>query len=207
MTLTLHILAGILVLACGFGALFSTKGGPLHRNLGRIFTLAMLLTASSAIIMDINQGNWPVMGVFSGYLAISGWQTVRKPLGHTGWSDVVILVIGATLALGLITLGLEGVKPGKDIPSEMFLIFGTVASLAAMGDLRRLLRGGGHHAMRITRHLWRMCTALILSLMAFLAQPVFPEILRGGWLWLPVFALVLTTLYWMVRTLRGKPVS
>lgn len=207
MTLVLHTLVGSLVLLCGFGALLSTKGSTLHRNLGNLFTLAMLLTALSAIMMDIDQGNWPVMGTFSGYLAISGWQTVRKPLGHTGWSDVVILIFGATLAFGLLTLGLEGVKPGDDIPSEMFLVFGAIASLAAIGDLRRLLRGGNHHTLRITRHLWRMCTALILSLMAFLAQPVIPEVLRGAWLWLPVLALMLVTLYWMIRTLRGKSVS
>jgi hypothetical protein len=74
------------------------------------------------------------------------------------------------------------------------------------GDWRVLQAGGVQGRARTVRHLWRMCTAMLLATLSlFLGQPqVFPPVMRDRGL-LPVApALVLlATLYFLLREL-GK---
>jgi hypothetical protein len=62
----------------------------------------------------------------------------------------------------------------------MYFFLGSVALLSAAEDVRMLWHGGVSGALRIARHLWRMCFALfIASASLFLARPqLFPALLR-----------------------------
>jgi hypothetical protein len=77
-----------------------------------------------------------------------------------------------------------------------------VAVLAAIGDVRLLMRGGISGAGRIARHLWRMCFALFIAAASiFLArQQLFPALLRktGALVFLSVLPLVLMV-FWLLR--------
>ena len=77
--------------------------------------------------------------------------------------------------------GVEDGEPGR--ASDTRVLDGTVAAdlelhvdrpftasiplLAAIGDLRMLLRGGISGTSRITRHLWRMCYGLFIATGSF----------------------------------------
>ena len=50
----------------------------------------------------------------------------------------------------------------------MTLFLGSVAVLAAAGDVRMLVRGGVFGAQRVARHLWRMCFGLFIATGSFL---------------------------------------
>jgi hypothetical protein len=86
----------------------------------------------------------------------------------------------------------------------MYFLFGMVALLAVLGDLRVMMAKGIHGAHRIARHLWRMCFALLLaSVSLFLGQAqAFPEPLRNsGLLPIPVLLVLVLMFYWLVRVL------
>ena len=86
----------------------------------------------------------------------------------------------------------------------MYFLFGMVALLAVLGDVRVILAKGIQGAHRIARHLWRMCFALLLaSISLFVGQSqVFPEPLRNsGLLPIPVLLVLLLMFYWLVRVL------
>jgi len=89
-----------------------------------------------------------------------------------------------------------------DAPAGMYFVFGSLALLAAAGDIRMLLRGGVFGVPRIARHLWRMCFALFVAYASlFLARPhLFPAVLsRTHVLFvLGVLPLILM-IFWLVR--------
>src|SRR5437667_12747531 len=49
--LPIHIAAGLLALAAGAVAMAAPKGGSLHRKSGMVFACAMLVVASSAVLI------------------------------------------------------------------------------------------------------------------------------------------------------------
>jgi hypothetical protein len=60
---------------------------------------------------------------------------------------------------------------------------------------------------RIFRHLWRMCFATWFAASSlFIGQAqVFPEVLQDSYvLFLPSILIIILTIVWLVRTLRGK---
>jgi hypothetical protein len=79
---------------------------------------------------------------------------------------------------------------------------GTVATLAAIGDIRMLLRRGIAGTQRIARHLWRMCFALFIAAGSiFLArQHLFPAFMRKtGALYFLSFLPLLLMIFWLIR--------
>jgi len=92
-------------------------------------------------------------------------------------------------------------------PAGPYFFLGSVAVVAAVGDIRLLVRKGISGAQRIARHLWRMCFALfIASSSVFLArQHLFPALLRKtGVLFLLSFWPLLSMIFWLVRLLFTK---
>jgi amino acid permease len=84
------------------------------------------------------------------------------------------------------------------------IIFGAVALLAALGDIRIMLARGVQAARRSARHLWAMCFALFLAAASFfLGQAqLFAEPLRNGALLaMPVLLVLLLMFYWLARVL------
>jgi len=92
---------------------------------------------------------------------------------------------------------------GRSAASDFVVPF-AVATLAAIGDARLLLRGGLRGAQRIGRHLWRMCFALFIASAAiFVARPqLFPALLSKTHvlLVLGIFPLALMV-FWLARVL------
>jgi hypothetical protein len=79
---------------------------------------------------------------------------------------------------------------------------GSVALLAATGDVRMLVRRGISGTQRIARHLWRMCFALFIAASSiFLArQQIFPALMRKtGALFLLSFLPLILMIFWLVR--------
>jgi hypothetical protein len=61
-----------------------------------------------------------------------------------------------------------------------YFSFGSIALLAAALDVSMLICGGVSGALRIARHLWRMCSAFLITVLSFFLgkQRLFPEIVR-----------------------------
>jgi hypothetical protein len=81
-----------------------------------------------------------------------------------------------------------------------------IGSLAALGDLRLILKRGVTGATRLVRHLWRMTVALFIAANSlFLGQPqVFPTTLqKSGLLFVPALLILALLLFWLAHTAWG----
>jgi uncharacterized membrane protein len=208
-TLRLHILAGAFALVLGAVALCATKGSRLHRTSGILFVYAMLAMSIAGVMMASLRGVAPAVnipaGLLTAYFVITGLTALRP------WSRglrlltlgvmLVAFAVGLTsLALGLRTLA-GGVKTNWDLAFP-FLVFGIVALVAGVSDLRLIRSGGIGGASRLARHLWRMCFALLIAATAFFVGQagVFPKALRVPVLLaLPLLIVLVSMLYWLWR--------
>ena len=105
-------------------------------------------------------------GVLVFYLVATAWITARREEGKTGIVDVTGLLVALAIAALAAIYGIEAAQSptgtkGRSAASD-FVVPVAVATLAAIGDARILLRGGLRGAQRIARHLWRMCFALFI---------------------------------------------
>ncbi len=217
-TLPIHIVAGALGIIAGFVALYTAKGGKLHRGSGRLFVYAMLTTAVAGLTIAVVRGVAPAINVpaalLTAYLIITSLLTVRPLAAAPRWVDVGLLLVAVAVCLTSFTFGFEAVANGgtrKGMPAFPFFMFAVVGLLASVGDLRMLRSGALTGAFRLARHLWRMSFALFIAALSFFIgqAQVFPKPIRiAPLLALPVLAVLLTMFYWLWRvrvrrSLRG----
>ena len=204
----LHVCSATVALLSGFLAMTFRKGSGLHGAAGTVFTVS-LLTASGAgaiiaAFLHANAGN--VMGsTLTFYLVATAWVAIKRRDGKPGLFDRCALLF--VLAIGAIgaTWGFEAARSltgSKDgYPPGMFFVFGSIALLFAVSDIRMLVRGV-FGAKRIARHLWRMCLALLFALASFYPGQAkfFSKALRAtNLLYVPHVLLAGAMLLWLYR--------
>ena len=201
----IHIIGGLVGLTSGAVALSARKGSRLHRKSGTIFVYAMLVMSVSGAVMAalLPERISVIAGMLTFYLVLTALLTVRhRPQGFD-WMGVGAMAFALIIGLLSITFAVQG-SIGNDGLTPIGLIFGAVALLAAVGDIRMLLSRNLPWAQRIARHLWRMCFALwIAAASFFLGQSdEFPETLRiMPLLCTPVLLVLLLMFYWLTRVL------
>jgi hypothetical protein len=206
--LLLHIGSGAVGMLSGFVAMSFRKGSRRHALAGDVFVISMLILSASGVLLAVakSQPGNILGGTLTFYLVATAWMTARRRDGEPGifdWSAllVVLAVAGCQLTFGLeAALSQIGLKYGYS-PGPYFFL-GSVAVLAATGDIRMLVRRGISGSQRIARHLWRMCFAwFIASASIFLAREhVFPALLRKtGILFFLSFLPLLLMIFWLVR--------
>lgn len=208
----LHLLASILLFAhiagasvamvAGAGALVFRKGATLHRAAGVIFVVSMVVmltvaAVTSPFLPDPQPGQ--VYGsIFVIYLVATAWMAVKRPEGQVGrfelWACVLAVLLGVA--------GIVGALLG-DRPAWAFV---AIVSLAVVGDIRVLRRGGVSGPPRIARHLWRMCGALFVATGSFFLGQAdeIPAALRGQHLIIPAVAPLVLAVFWLIRIRIGK---
>ena len=212
--LLLHICGGTLGVISGFVAVFLRKGSRRHALAGTVFVISMMVLAASGSFMAIvkSQPGNILGGTLTLYLVATAWLTVRRREGNPGLVDWVGLLFAATIASVALTWVFEaatsqtGLKNG--FPAWPYAMFGLVALLSTIGDVRMIARRGFSGTQRIARHLWRMCFAFfIASASVFLARAhLFPAIMRKtGALFLLSFLPLILMIFWLIR-IRFKSV-
>ncbi len=222
LTLPIHIVAGALGIIAGFVALYTAKGGRLHRRSGRLFGYAMLTTAVAGMTIAVLRDVAPAINVpaalLTAYLVITSLLTVRPLAAAPRWLDVGLMLVALAVCLTSFTFAFEAVANGgtrKGMPAFPFIMFAVAGLLATVGDLRMIRAGALKGASRLARHLWRMCFALFIAAISFFIgqAQVFPKPIRiMPMLALPVVAVLVTMFYWLWRirvrrSLRGIVVA
>lgn len=220
-SLFVHIIAGGVGILSGFVALYAMKGAQLHRKSGTVFVYAMiamaLLGATIAVVRNkAPAGNVPV-AFLTMYLVVTALTTVRPRAVESRRLDFGLMLLATAITLAFFTIGSIAIANPAAVqrfPAAPFFVFGTIALLASIGDIR-LIRSGGAQAIRgaprLARHLWRMCTALLIATFSFfLGQAkVFPKPIRiYPLLAIPPLIVLSALLYWLWRvrirqSLRG----
>jgi len=114
-------------------------------------------------------------GIITFYLVGTAWLTAKRKDGETSRWDWLALLIPLVLGtLGWMN-GIDALRSPSGskygVPAGMHLFMGSICLLAAIGDVRMLLRGGVFGAKRIARHLWRMCYGLFIASGSFFFGP------------------------------------
>src|SRR5712692_10494152 len=206
--LVLHICAGLVALLSGAAALSFRKGSHGHRVAGNIFFVSMLTLSSAAVYLAFmkHQVHNVFGGILTFYLVATAWVTAKRRNGETSLFDWGALLVAFAVGVVIVTYGFEAAKtPTRSIagvPAGMFFFLGSVALLAAAGDLRMLVRGGLFGAHRIVRHLWRMCFSFFIATGSFfIGQPqVFPAFIRRtNLLFIPGILPLVLMIFWLIR--------
>ena len=185
--LILHVAAGCAAILAGAAALSVGKGERLHRKFGTMFFVAMLVMAVFATVLSILRQPGTILGsIFVLYLVASAWVTAKRPEGTLGRFEKGAFAVVAACAAGELILGLLATRSpnGRFLgyPFPLYFVLGSIVMLAAIGDLRMIMRGGISGAARIARHLWRMCFALFFATGSFFIgqQKVMPAFMHGS---------------------------
>ncbi|HEX6314349.1 MAG TPA: hypothetical protein VFZ73_05795 [Gemmatimonadaceae bacterium] len=203
----IHIVAGGAGLATGYVALFAAKGGRLHRRVGMLFVYVMLLMCTTGLVVTVGRGVAVSTNVsaalLTAYLVITSLTTVRPVAGarrlHLGG---MVIASGIVVANTVFIIRTFQGDPPDGMPAFPFILFGTIALLAVVGDVRVLRQGAPRGVVRVARHLWRMSFALFIAALSFFIgqSDEFPAALRiMPLLALPVLAVLGTMIYWMWR--------
>jgi len=216
--LTIHIAGALVGLLSGWTALLLRKGSRRHGAAGTIFFISMLSMCTSGVILAaMKQQTGNILGgTLTFYLVGTAWLTVQRKEGESGRLELEGMLMALALGFGTLTLGwqvVRGTASYGGVPAAAFFTFGSIALLSAGGDARMLLRGGVFGGPRIGRHLWRMCTALLIATLSALAgnrTHFLPEAIRNGHIFripillLPVFAIPILMIFWLLRVRFAK---
>lgn len=218
--IAVHILAGAIVLASGAVAMAAPKGGALHRRAGQAFVAAMgaMTTTGTAMAARSDKLGTDISvmaGLLVFYLVGTGLLTVRRDVANASrWlAAFVTLALGvAAFAIGFGVAAMSTANGRIDgVPGAVYVVFGAIALLAALGDVRVLRVGPPVGVARLTRHLWRMGVAMFIATASFFGgqAKLFPDAVRGsGVLAIPILLVLAHLAYWLVRVrLRRRPVA
>ena len=221
-SVAVHILAGSVGLIAGYVALSAAKGATLHRKSGMVFVYAMttmaLMGTAMALIWNLAPTTNAPVGLLTAYLIITALTTVRPPFAGSQRLDQAMMLMALGVGVTFATFGFEALTSLTGtlhgMPAVPYFIFGLIGLLASAGDFR-LIRSGGVQTIRgvrrVRRHLWRMCTALLIAAFSFfLGQgKVIPKPIRIFPLRvIPPLVVLVALFYWLWRvrvrrSLRG----
>jgi uncharacterized membrane protein len=218
LTLRIHVVAAGLGLIFGWVALAASKGETVHRKSGILFVYAMVTMSLAGAAMAAFKGEAGnvIAGLLTAYLVTTALLTVRPATAGVRRTEVGAMLMALALALTIVTLAFQALASPSGtrfgIPFGIYFMFGTVAVLACIGDVRMIRSGGLRGRPRLARHLWRMCYALFIATASFFLGPrarvarVLPEqLLHPGLLALPVLAVLVLMFYWLWRVRSRRP--
>jgi len=206
---TFHVAGATIGLLSGFLSMLFRKGSNLHRAAGNVFVISMLSMTTSAAFMALfmkpNTGN-VVAAMLTFYLVATGWWTARRKEATVGTFDRAAMLFAFAIAAIGWTFGF---RPAAKSLAVMYFIFGTIAFLFGLSDIRMIARGGVAGAKRVKRHLLRMGLALLIATMSFYPgqAKLIPKESRSGLLYLPHMFLIGSIVFWMVRYSARKSVK
>lgn len=209
--LPIHIVGAAVGLISGAVALSASKGGRLHRLSGTVFVYGIFAMCVTAVVSAVIKGQ--VVNVMAGsmtaYLVFTGLTTVRPPSPNSRRRDTTLMLVALALGLATFAGGIAAVaRPSGRLfgmPSFPFFLFGVLGVSGAIGDFKTMRAGVLRGAPRLSRHLWRMCVAFLITagsffsirarVAAILPAPFTTPAMRA----LPVVLVMVVMFYWLWR--------
>lgn len=185
LTLAVHIVAGVVALLAGAGAILTRKGGPRHSTAGKSYVVTMAVVVLTAVPLAVRVRDWFLLAiaVFSGYLVFAGYRAVaRRRAGLTGahtldlTGHATMLVVGG----GMGVAGAWGTVSGTLSRGPVLVVFGVIGTGLAASMLARFRRPPADRSPWIEQHIAFMGAALIATVTAAVTVnlTVVPELVR-----------------------------
>ena len=205
----IHTPAGTIVLVTAVLAMFAKKGSALHRKAGSCFTVSMMVMLVSGIAAAYlkNSIGDMMLGAIVMYTVFTAWLTVHHKKNETGLLEITALiwVVGIAITAFAISMGWR-----EEVAPFAYLIWGGLAILFALGDIRNLYHLGLSGTQRIIRHVSRIGFSLVWATLAFTDKIVKMmganvKSMQGEQLLLivgiPTMLILITILYWITKIL------
>ncbi len=183
--LGVHILAGVVALGSGIGAIVTKKGGQRHNNAGKLYVLAMAIVVTTAVPLAVWVENWFLLAiaVFSGYLVFGGYRIITRrrarvqELTPTDWVGN-----GTMIAVGAVMVGAGGwgTVTGEMALAPVLLVFGLIGGVLAVRELATLRDSQKNRDTWFERHIAFMGGAFIATVTAAVTVnlTMVPELVR-----------------------------
>jgi uncharacterized membrane protein len=205
--LIVHVSAGLIGLASGGAALLLRKGGRPHRTAGKVFVVSMLTMCGAALYIAVVRRETPniLAAVLTAYMVMTAWLAVKRRPGKAGALSVGAMIFAVAGSISALAISWDAAKdPSMTEPlAPVAFAFGVLMGVAAIGDLTVVIGRSRTGAQTIARHLWRMCAALFIGAASFFigqGANVFPQSVRDTKvLFVPVVAVLVTMIYWLIR--------
>jgi hypothetical protein len=205
----IHAPAGSLVLVTAVVAMSAEKGSALHKKAGSFFTvfiMVMLVSGIAAAYLKESIDDM-MLGAIVMYTVITAWLAVRHRKNETGLPEIIALIWVVCFAITAFSISLGW----REVQAPFaYLIWGGLALLCALGDIRNLYQSGLSGPQRIIRHVWRIGFSLVWAALAFTDKMVKMlganlESMQDEQLLIivaiPTILILTTILYWIVQIL------
>jgi uncharacterized membrane protein len=184
--LGIHILFGFTALISGFIAIVSQKGKKLHKITGITFFVSMVMVCFSAILISLMKDNRFLLhiGIFSFYLVLAGYRSVKNKSLNPGIIDWILLFTAFVNCLSMVLNG-----------QLVLIVFGWLGASLAAQDAKLFYDIIKHKEILknkwLLRHISTMLGGYIATFTAFIVVNISLESLP----WLP----------WLLPTIIGTP--
>jgi uncharacterized membrane protein len=168
-----HILFGSIGLLLGTYILIRKKGDAIHKKTGKIFALSMVLTGLCAFYLSYVHPNLFlfIVGVFTIYLAVSGYRTISLKNIHKGQKpkigDSLLTVAMVIASLIFLYIGIY-LLISKELFGIVFLLFGLLSMRLCYTDYKSYSGKVTDKMFWLKNHIGRMTGAYIAAFTAFL---------------------------------------
>ncbi len=170
LTLAVHVASGAVALLASVIAASIAKGPGAHARVGRVYAVAMLLVAATAVILwALGASTFLLLvALFSAQLVATGWRLARHRAGTPGAIDRALAAWSLLTAAGMLGFGVLRAATGGGAAALVPLTFGALSLNFARSDLRRLRAPPTRGRARVRLHLARMLGATIGTFTAVL---------------------------------------
>ena len=207
--LIVHIIAGTIGLLTGPMSIIVKKGGWAHRKSGIVFFYAMLVVASTALVLGVLH-RIPFLlavGIFSAYMNITGYRVLYQKqhglLHQTGRFDYIVSSIMLIASFYFLFYGIY-VLFQKD-PFGLVFVFFTQGSLRMLWQDWKLFKQTDIQPTTWLKiHLTRMIGTCIAAYTAFSVVNSSSRLSLIGW-FLPAAIGTPILIYWLRKLKARKP--
>lgn len=204
LVLWLHIAAGFIGFFVAPVALVTRKGGDTHRKWGKIYFWAMTVSVLSSLVVAAYRPNifLLLIGVFSFYLAFTGYRVLRRKRPELGQTATALDwgVAGFTLAASMFMIAQGSVDFATMTQhlNPVLIIFGLLGVSAAGNDLYKFVRPSRDKNSWYFDHMAGMIASYIAAVSAFSVVnfSFLPPLVR--WLWPTAIGAPLVA-FWIAR--------
>ena len=203
----IHTPAGAVALLSAVAVFVYPKGSPIHRRVGKCFTISMLIMLVSGGLAGYlkESPDDVVLSLIVFYAVFTSWLTVFHKKGDTGLYEYAALAW--IVVLGIVAYNIDPAWDKIRDP-DIYTFWVGLAVFFALGDIRSLYQRGLSGSQRIARHLWRMCFSLIWAAMALGDKIIkmldstieqMPYVIAA-----PTLLVLALMLYWLYRIILSR---